>query len=85
MGNSRQVNMQLSGSETRELFYQTKKENIYYLRIYLEAYEGLAIMTTLDKASTELRFTYLACSDKEVKNLLNSFEQDKLIWKSDNE
>jgi len=73
--------MQLSGSETKECIINIKREHVFRLRVYIESYEGLAIITTVNKESTKIKFTYLACNEQDVFAFLDSIEKEGLIWR----
>ncbi|WP_201328856.1 DUF4911 domain-containing protein [Thermotomaculum hydrothermale] len=69
----------LEDAKTIEVFTETKKENIFYLRVILESYEGLAIMTTVNDESTLLKFACLKCNFEDCINLLKSLERESLL------
>ncbi len=62
-----------------EIYAETKKENIFYLRVIIESYEGLAIMTTMNKESTLLKFSCLKSNFEDTLNLLKSLEKEGLL------
>ncbi len=65
--------------ESVEIYAETKKENIFYLRVILESYEGLAIMTTMDEESTLLKFSCLKCNLNDCIELLKFLELKGLL------
>ncbi len=69
----------LDDTATVNVYAETKKENIFYLRVILESYEGLAIMTTMNKESTLLKFACLKCNFKDCFNLLKYLEDENLL------
>lgn len=75
------VKMQLSGSETKDCLINIKREDVFKLRVFIESYEGLAIITTVNKESTIIKVSYLACNEKDVLEFLASLENEGLIWK----
>ncbi len=62
-----------------EIYAETKKENIFYLRVIIESYEGLAIMTTMNKESTLLKFSCLKSNFEDTLSLLKSLEREGLL------
>ncbi len=72
--------MQLSGSETKEVIINIKRENVFKLRVLIESYEGMAIITTMNKESTKIKVQYLACNEQDVLAFLKAIEKDGLIW-----
>jgi len=72
-------NLLLEDTKTIEIYTETKKENIFYLRVIIESYEGLAIMTTMNKESTLLKFACLKCNFDDCLNLLKSLEKQGLL------
>ncbi len=71
--------MNLEDAKTINIYAETKKENIFYLRVILESYEGLAIMTTMNDESTLLKFACLKCNFDNCSNLLKSLENEGLL------
>lgn len=69
----------LNDAKTIEIYAETKKENIFYLRVILESYEGLAIMTTMNSESTLLKFACLKCNFEDCLSLLKFLEKENLL------
>jgi len=69
----------LKDHDTVEIFATTKKENIFYLRVIIESYEGLAIMTTMNDESTLLKFACLKCNFNDCIELLRFLELKGLL------
>jgi len=69
----------LSESKTITVYIETKKENVFKLRVILESYEGLGIMTTVNKESTLLKIACLKCNFEDCIALLKSLESENLL------
>ena len=68
-----------SESDHRSQIVRVRRQDVVHLRTIIESYEGLAIMTTLDKASTLIQVCYLAQDEDDVVHLLQYLENEDII------
>jgi hypothetical protein len=53
---------------------------VHFLRFILEAYEGIAVLTTLDPQLGHIRLSIAPGCERDVQHLLEA-EQERLQWR----
>lgn len=65
--------------ETIKRYYRVDRREIAYLRFIFEAYDGLAIIETLDPGSGTLVFHIAPGCESDVEVILEDLKKDVLI------
>ena len=65
--------------ETIKRYYRIDRRHIAFLRFIFEAYDGLAIIETLDPAAGSLVFHIAPGCEPDVENVLADLKKDILL------
>lgn len=69
--------------ETIKRYYRVDRRKIAFLRFIVEAYDGLAIVKTLDAESGLVEFQIAPGCERDVETILQDLQQDILMEKTD--
>ena len=56
--------------ETRARYFRVNRHDLVYLKFILEAYEGLAVLSTVEREGAVVRIGYPHFSEADVNDLL---------------
>ena len=70
-------------NETIKRHYRVDRRKIAFIRFILEAYDGLAIVKTLDAQTGLIEFQIAPGCDQDVEVILADLRQDILMEKAD--
>ena len=65
--------------KTKKLYYRIDRREISFLRFILEAYEGLAVLTTIDAHSGFVVIHVAPGCENDVELIINDLQQNILI------
>jgi hypothetical protein len=71
------------GMKTIQKQYRVDRRQISFIKFIVEAYEGLASMTTMDREMGVLRFSIAPGCEKEFDDLIRELGQEMIIEKAD--
>ena len=66
-------------AETIKKRYRVDRRKIAFIRFILEAYDGLAIVTTLDSETGLVEFQIAPGCEQDVATILHDLKKDMLI------
>jgi hypothetical protein len=69
--------------ETVKRHYRVDRRKIAFIRFIIEAYDGLAIVKTLDAESGLVEFQIAPGCERDVESILQDLQQDILMEKAD--
>ena len=70
-------------SETIRRHYRVDRRKIAFIRFILEAYDGLAIVRTVDAQTGLIEFQIAPGCEQDVEDILEDLRQDILMEKAD--
>ena len=65
--------------ETKKLYYRVDRREISFLRFILEAYDGIAVLTTVDAQAGIVVIHVPAGCEADVNLIIEDLKQDILI------
>ena len=65
--------------ETKKIYFRIDRREISFLRFILEAYDGIAVVTTISSGEGIVRLSIAPGCEKEVESVLNKLKKDILI------
>ena len=68
-------------NETIKQHYRVDRRKIAFIRFIVEAYDGLAIVTTLDPAAGLIEFQIAPGCEQDVETILQDLKQDIMMQK----
>ncbi|HDL08151.1 MAG TPA: DUF4911 domain-containing protein [Desulfobacteraceae bacterium] len=66
-------------------YYRIDRREICFLRFILEAYEGIAVLTTIDPALGIVMLTISSGCEKDVEMILHDLKKDFIIEQMESE
>jgi len=74
------TNNKLTGTTKQR--YRVDRREIAFIRFILEAYDGLAVVTTLDPAAGLIEFHIAPGCEQDVERILQDLQQDIMMEKA---
>lgn len=65
--------------KTTEKYYRIDRREVYFLRFILEAYDGIAVLTTLDPEAGIIMISIPPGCEDEVEMVLQELKKDMMI------
>ncbi len=69
-------------AETIKQRYRVDRREIAFIRFIIEAYDGLAVVTTLDSDTGLIEFQIAPGCEQDVETILQDLKQDILMEKA---
>ena len=70
------------GTITR--YFRVDRRELVYLKFILEAYEGLATMSTANQKESIVKISYLEWSAEDIEDLIDSLSHEIVLKETDN-
>ncbi len=67
--------------ETKQIFYRIDRKRISYLRFILEAYDGIAVVSTVDAKEGLIKIAIAPGCESVVEALFNDLKQKFILRK----
>ena len=74
------TNNKLTGTTKQR--YRVDRREIAFIRFVVEAYDGLAVVTTLDPATGLIEFQIAPGCEQDVETILQDLQQDIMMEKA---
>ncbi len=65
--------------ETKSRYFRVERRDLVYLKFILEAYEGLAVLSTVEREGAVVRIAYPHFSAEDVDDLLKALAKEMAI------
>jgi len=62
--------------ETEARYFRVDRRDLVYLKFILEAYEGLAVLSTVEREEAIVRIAYPSCTAADVDLLLRALAKE---------